>query len=202
MVLLQVEVPAGLAAGDEMTLTYEGHEFTVVVPDGVSAGQLLDLDLPVDAPPEPAESSEQLTVVIPDGLLPGDAFAVLTEWGVEFEVVVPEGCAPGQAIEVTLPRPAADAPPEDSATHSAAAAAAHPLPPGYNADDFQFKPGQRVEVWRSGDAYSGGTIVHGWEGWDGPMYKVEMDAGVFKEAVPEEEISAAVGDVGDLFDGM
>ena len=29
-----------------------------------------------------------------------------------------------------------------------------------------------------------------------------MDAGIFKEAVPEEEISAAVCDVGDLFDGF
>ena len=63
-------------------------------------------------------------------------------------------------------------------------AAAHALPPGYNEDDYQFKPGQRVEVWRAGDALSGGTIVHGWEGWDGALYKVRLDAVLGPDACP------------------
>ena len=34
------------------------------------------------------------------------------------------------------------------------------------------------------------------------LYKVKLDNGLYKEAVPEEDISAQVtGDVGDLFDG-
>ena len=32
--------------------------------------------------------------------------------------------------------------------------------------------------------------------------QVELDAGIFKEAVPEDEISAETCDVGDLFDGF
>ncbi|KAL3931809.1 MAG: hypothetical protein SGPRY_000969, partial [Prymnesium sp.] len=261
MVLLQVEVPAGLLPGDVMTVTYNCQDFSVNVPDSVAEGTLLEIDLPVDSPAPVAEESnttQLVRVIVPDGVSAGDTFTVIAGWGGEFQIVVPDGIHSGDELEVSIPRAPADeagtaAPASklssDDATGvfsdasdarpaaaaSTAAAAAHELPAGYEPNDYKFKPGQRVEVWRTGDAYSGGTVVYGWEGWDGPMYKVsrrafkchaslklcyscvagkssscrtlltsqvEMDAGIFKEAVPEEEISAAVGDVGDLFDGF
>ena len=57
-----------------------------------------------------------------------------------------------------------------------------------------------AQLYRTDGSYSGGTIVQGWEGVFGTLYKVQMDTGMFKEAVPEDEISAATCDVGDLFD--
>ena len=206
MVLLQVEVPAGLYSGDDMTINYQGQDFSVVVPDGVAAGMLIELDLPVGEPSEPVAeenpTTEQVQIVIPDGLWPGDPFVVTTAAG-DFEIAVPDGCGPGDTIEVTLPVPPPDAPASATATEKPAAemaafdarraaaaeaarlAAQHELPPGYNPDDFEFKPGQRVEVWRTGDAYSGGTIVHGWEGWDGPHYKVRW--AIAKVATPTKD---------------
>ena len=47
---------------------------------------------------------------------------------------------------------------------------------------------------------SSGTIVLGFEGVFDVCYKVKLDNGMYKEAVPEEEISGAVtSDMGDLF---
>jgi hypothetical protein len=43
--------------------------------------------------------------------------------------------------------------------------------------------------------------VTGFEGVFDVLYKIQMDNGMFKQAVPEEEISEARCDVGDLFDG-
>ena len=55
-------------------------------------------------------------------------------------------------------------------------------------------------MYRTDGAYSPGHIVgKGWEGFDGPTYKVQLDDGLCKEAVPEEEISDQVCDVGALF---
>lgn len=60
-------------------------------------------------------------------------------------------------------------------------------------DGLKFKPDQKVEVIRSDGAYSPGYIVgKGWEGFDGPTYKVQLDDGLCKQAVPEEEISDEV----------
>jgi hypothetical protein len=68
---VQIEVPPGIGAGDQMEVSYEGQVFTVLVPDGVSAGMLIDLDLPVgDAAPdhEPAPATSMVQVVVPEGL--------------------------------------------------------------------------------------------------------------------------------------
>ena len=46
-------------------------------------------------------------------------------------------------------------------------------------------------VYRTDGAMSPGHIVgKGWEGFDGPTYKVQLDDGLCKEAVPEEDLSA------------
>ena len=147
-----MEVPAGLYPGDDMAISYDGQDFSVVVPDGVTAGMLIELDLPVGAPSAPvaqdAPTTEQVQIIIPDGLWPGDPFMVMAAAG-EFEIVVPDGCGPGDTIEVTLPLPPAgepvDAAKSDVAAFDARRAAAaeaarlaaqHQLPPDYNPDDF------------------------------------------------------------------
>lgn len=249
--LLQVEVPAGLGPGDEMSVDYEEQRFTVVVPDGVSAGMMLELDLPVaDPAPVAAAATERVQVTVPDGLVFGDNFVVQATWGGEFTVPVPEGCHGGSIIEVELPlpepSPAAEPPPQPLAPESASPSP--PAAPGRRRrpnrrdsdtdggmvegsasrrgdrdsaapardsveasaesehaadpdDCFLYKKGQRVEVYRSDGSFSDGTIVYGFEGPFQACYKVEMDSGLFKEAVPEDEIGTAAGDVGDLFAG-
>lgn len=90
-----------------MAISYGGTEFTLCVPDGVSAGDTIDVDLPMDAggthedvPPSPC------TVIVPDGCYPGDEFTVELD-GRTFNVGVPEGCGPGDAIVVDPPQPEA-----------------------------------------------------------------------------------------------
>ena len=68
----------------------------------------------------------------------------------------------------------------------------------------KFQPGQRVELIRAGrgddEVTSSGTIVQGFEGVFDTCYKVKLDNGLYKEAVPEDEISDKVtSDMGDLF---
>ena len=72
------------------------------------------------------------------------------------------------------------------------------------ADDggYKFKPGQRVELLRTDGAFSPGTVVMGFEGVFDVLYKVKLDNGLFKEAVPEEDLSEQCCEVGDLFDGF
>ena len=42
----------------------------------------------------------------------------------------------------------------------------------------------------------------GFEGVFDVLYKVKLDNGLFKEAVPEEDLSEQCCEVGDLFDGF
>jgi hypothetical protein len=142
-----------------------------------------------------------VTIVVPAGCYAGDEFTVEFN-GQSFNICVPHGCYPGDELTVDVPEPE----PLPSKLHdqkrkAAPSPAAAPAPaaedPGY-----KFKPGQRVELIRSDGAYSPGTIVCGFEGVLDVMYKVQLDNGLFKEAVPEEDISDKCCEVGDLFDGL
>ena len=113
-----------------------------------------------------------------------------------YEIACPEGFGPGSTIVVDLPR----------AQQPAAAEPPLPPPAADEEDDhgYKFKPGQRVELIRAGrgddEVTSSGTIVCGFEGVFDVCYKVRLDNGLFKEAVPEDEISGQVtSDMGDLF---
>lgn len=110
-------------------------------------------------------------------------------------------------VELPLPPdpPAEQAPRQgaarDSPSTSATSSSSSSPEPVVDDGGYKFKPGQRVEVLRSDNASSPGTIVGpGWEGVFDVMYKVMLDNGLCKEAVPEEEISAETCDVGSLFD--
>ena len=195
MGILTVIVPHGLVAGDAMSVeARDGNAYTVEIPPGVRGGMEMDVDLP-DGPDEPSSSSsalQQVEVVVPDGVFPGQGFTVEFD-GTTFEIACPDGCGPGSAILVEVPQPEPEPPP----------AATSELP---DQSHFKFQPGQRVELIRAGRAdeevTSSGNIVYGFEGVFDTCYKVKLDNGLFKEAVPEDEISGEVtSDMGDLFGG-
>jgi len=201
MVALQIEVPPGVVAGEQMEVSFEGQAFNVIVPEGVASGMLMEVEIDIasdDASQlEPQATTERIQVMVPDGCQEGAAFMVQATWGGEFEIVVPPGCGPGSTIEIELPGPPdAASDPTEQATGAVEAAAPEPVPEN---DGYKFQPGQRVELYRTDGSYSGGTIVQGWEGVFGALYRVQMDSGLLKEAVPEEEIDEATCDVGDLF---
>ena len=98
--LLTVHVPEGLAPGDSMCVEAGGQTFTIVVPDDVYAGMSLEVDLPVDVE---QPQTQQVELVVPDGIGPGDAFSVEAEWGEVFEITCPDGSAAGQTILIELP---------------------------------------------------------------------------------------------------
>ena len=52
--LVDVEVPDGCFPGMEFTVEFEGRAFNITVPDGMSPGEILAVDVP---PAEPAESA-------------------------------------------------------------------------------------------------------------------------------------------------
>ena len=190
MVLLEVMIPHGLRAGDTMSVEGpDGLAYDVVIPMGLRGGMSMEVDLP--GGPEPgASAAQQVEVVVPDGIHAGEAFTVEFD-GTSFEIVCPDGCGAGSAILIDVPvtTPPAEPP------------AAEPPPP---PDHFKFKPGQRVELIRSGkdseEVTSSGTIVEGFEGVFDVCYKIRLDNGLCKEAVPEDDISGELtSDMGDLF---
>lgn len=134
---MQVTVPDGLQGGDAMSVMVGEQEFTLTVPDGLGAGALIEVDLPIDEPaadPEPPPQEEALTekvlVEVPAGLGPGDPFTVETAWGGAFEITVPDGIYEGDSIEVELPTQASQEPaPPEPAQPEPAQPAREPSPP-------------------------------------------------------------------------
>lgn len=198
MGLLTIAVPPGLYAGDEMAVEApDGNVYNVIVPDGVEGGMSIEVDLPGGTDDHASTSGTQpVELVVPDGVAPGQPFTVEFN-GASYDIVCPDGCRAGDAIVVELP---AALPDDDNET---AAPPAEP-PAAEQPEHFKFKPGQRVELIRAGrgdeEVTSSGTIVCGFEGVFDVCYKVKLDNGLFKEAVPEDEISGQVtSDMGDLF---
>ena len=191
---LHVVIPDGLFAGDAFTVCADnGQEFTVSVPDGSTGGDSLTVDLPVD---EAAPAA--VNIIVPDGCYAGDIFTVEFE-GRSFEIGVPDGCGPGDELTVEVPE---ESPLASSCSSCSQQPSGSPASAPAAEDDFKCKPGQRVELLRSDGAFSPGTVVLGFEGVLDVMYKVQLDNGLFKEAVPEEELSAELCEAGDLFDGF
>lgn len=200
MGILTIAVPPGLRAGDEMAVeALDGQTYNVIVPDGVEGGMSIEVDLPggPDEAAGPSSSTQPVEICVPDGVYEGQPFTVDFN-GVNFEIVCPDGCGPGDNIVVELP--AADDPPPPPAEPPAADG---PSIPDQGAH-FKFKPGQRVELIRTGkgddEVTSSGNIVYGFEGVFDVCYKIKLDNGLYKEAVAEDEISDQVtSDMGDLF---
>ena len=191
-VTVTVTVPDDVYAGDAFIIEYEGLQLSVVCPDGCWPGDAINLAVPVQS----EDCVSQVTVVVPDDCWPGDEFAVEFN-GRTFNIGVPEGCGPGDELTVDAPEVEGDQPVHGKQWASEAEASAPEA-----AANYKFQPGQRVELLRSDGAFSPGTVVMGFEGVFDVMYKVKLDNGLFKEAVPEEELSEELCEPGDLFDGL
>ena len=76
---LEVEVPEGIQAGDDFTVSAE-------VTQGVHE--------------PPAYASHMLSIECPYGCFPGDTILVTAEDGRELEVVIPDGTSAGMVFEV------------------------------------------------------------------------------------------------------
>ena len=218
MTEVTVTVPDGVYEGDEFVLEYDGVQLTVVCPDGCFPGDAINLQVPAAGADDAQPSA---TIVVPDGCWPGDEFTVEFE-GRTFNIGVPDGCGPGDELTVDVPEPEPEPEPEPrrgGSKHDQQKRPDFSRPLFDNSgsektrletvtetseDDhgYRFKPGQRVELLRSDGAYSPGTVVLGFEGVLDVMYKVQLDNGLFKEAVPEEDLSEELCEPGDLFDGF
>ena len=109
MPLMCVEVPAGLYSGDPFTVEAAGQCFEITVPDGVAAGELIEVDLPVDEMQTLTLTAEQdfappllVEIAVPDGTGPGFEINVEHD-GQVFSVVVPDGLFPGDVFTVEVP---------------------------------------------------------------------------------------------------
>lgn len=179
---VEIVVPDGLSAGDNFEVEWGGVSYSIAVPDGVCSGQSLTIELPSIVPEE--EQPSDTGAPAPSLDAPKD------DSKEEDKPLIPVEGATGatwtdidsaiERLEQTCTEKCTDKCPR--------------------CDGYSFKPGQRIEVYRTDGAMSPGHIVgKGWEGFDGPTYKVQLDDGLCKEAVPEEDLSAEVCDVGELF---
>jgi len=216
MTAVEIVVPEGLGPGDAFDVEWGGVNYNIVVPDGCAGGTALNIDLPsldqpaaTEPPPRIAEEpctnmkfkpDQKVEMMRSDGsMYPG---TIVKGWqgrfGPTYEVLLDEGSTERAVTEddiikqVTVydtKKPTKAVPCSKKCTASCT-----------QCDGLKFKPDQKVEVIRTDNAFSPGYIVgKGWEGFDGPTYKVQLDDGLCKQAVPEEEISDEVCDVGALF---
>ena len=191
---VEIVVPDGLGPGDAFDVEWGGVNYNIAVPDGCVGGTALNIELPsldqAEPLPPAADATPAMTsveIVVPDDLVPGDVFDV--EWGgVNYNIAVPDGCFGGTALNIELPslEPAAAEPPppipEERCTKQCTRQSRQ-------CDGIKFKPGQKIEMMRSDCSMSPGTIVgKGWAGQFGRTYKVLLDEGGTKAAVPEDDI--------------
>lgn len=101
-------VPDGVVSGEEFAVEWGGLSYNIAVPYGVGPGQDLQIELPAleeslrDEVPPATPGMTSVTIVVPDGLLPGQEFAV--EWGgLSYNIAVPDGALGGQDLQIELP---------------------------------------------------------------------------------------------------
>ena len=98
---VEILVPEGCFAGTEFTVDWGDTSYNIMVPDGVTPGQLLAIELPAlgedTAVTHPTGTTQPVEIVVPDGCMAGMEFTV--EWGgVSYSIAVPEGTWPGQPL--------------------------------------------------------------------------------------------------------
>ena len=198
--LFDVCIPEGVQPGDEIVVVHpeSGVDVIVVVPKGLAVGDsmLVSDDELEENWGDPVSSSEdvanELHVVCPQGLFPGDVFTAESATGQRFDVVVPEGSGPGMTIVCCLQSAdddiLGDAEPPDGATASGRSSS------NDNSDDADFhmyRRGQVVQVLRTDGSFSKATVLASFEGVFDVLYQVRLDSGRIKQAVPEHEMHDA-----------
>lgn len=197
---ITVEVPRGCGPGDVITVEFCAQSFAVEVPNDCFVGSTFDVEVPCEEPP----AQRTYEIVVPEGVTVGQMLSVETDGGKWYEISVPDGCGPGSVLSIQL-----DALEADSATptdeYATPAASPDPrttgTPPISAAVEWpphsQFGSQERVEILRKDGSYSRGTVECAFEGVFGVLYQVRMDNGVYKQAVPEEELYRCATDADD-----
>ncbi|CAM9274334.1 unnamed protein product [Ectocarpus fasciculatus] len=105
-----VEVPQNVQPGQQFRVTINNQEVMVTCPPGVRAGQRVTFQLPETdearmqqgAPTQAAPNHQMFEVCVPDGVSPGESFALLAG-GQKVMVTCPPNVKAGQKIRFQLP---------------------------------------------------------------------------------------------------
>jgi len=110
---LTVTIPEGVREGERLAITHHGGaDLEVQVPAGYRAGD--ELCVSVGSPDEEVDETmsvpravgmELVEVSVPEGVVSGESFPVVAPWGETFLVTLPEGESAGSTIMVELPLP-------------------------------------------------------------------------------------------------
>ena len=100
--LLQVQIPPDLRAGDLFNVEAGGLIFEVCVPDGCGECDLIEVDLPIAEAEEPGPLV--VDIAVPEGTSGGCEICVMHE-GMQFNVIVPDGLLAGYVFAVEVPQP-------------------------------------------------------------------------------------------------
>eukprot|EP00966_Prymnesium_polylepis_P163796 3786598-Prymnesium_polylepis.1 len=116
----ELVVPDGLAAGDVFEVDAgDAGTFDVAVPDGCHGGMLIDIELPGGSADEEQDTQQQQQHQQPmvEVEIPAGATSGLSflveTHGCQFSIVTPEGFGPGDMLQVALPMQAAGASDEE-----------------------------------------------------------------------------------------
>ena len=198
--LLDVCIPAGVGAGDNLNIdTPSGDLVVVQIPKGFAAGDILSVECDVPANIEYDVATNEpleVSVVIPEGVYEGDSFTCEMATGVLFDIIVPPGCGPGDAVFCQVPvgegggslrgsrRPSTeDIGSSGSSSSSSDASLDHDA-----SSDHKYRSGQQVMVLRTDGSFSKATIVSSFEGVFDVLYEVRLESGLSKPAVAESDM--------------
>ena len=173
-------LPAGVKSGDSITVTAEGTNWPVIVPEGCIAGMEIEVCLAPTPGGNDHAKLDAFEVVCPVSCGPGDAVNIEAASGAQFQATVPQGCGPGSVFLVELPSAGARIESEDN-TPSACSAATTATSPFSS-----FEIGVDVEVLRTNGSYTRGRI----DGTDyaSGTYTIRMDDGRLKYLVEQEDL--------------
>jgi len=200
-------VPAGCSSGDLISVTADGAEFTVLCPDGLISGDMMEVSLPVDTSRLPS-----VDVELPPGVIPGDELFLEHE-GCSFSFLVPDehlwrrgvGRRGSHEVEVELPEllpPSTESSGDWSDELAEMEGHAHGLASDCESErsgrshipsaarppsrSTAFSVGEEVEVLRSNGGRTHGTVDAA--DFESGTYTVRMLDGRVKYLVDEEDL--------------
>lgn len=97
-----VTVPQGVRPGEQFPVRVENRQVMVTCPPGAGPGQRVTFQLPKEDSPPLTPNHQMFEVVVPSGVFPGQAFALIAN-GQRVMVTCPPGAGPGQKIRFQLP---------------------------------------------------------------------------------------------------
>ena len=186
LVMMEVDVPAGLCAGDEMCVMVGDQELVVLVPAGCMAGDTIKINVP---PSEPA--ALLVDVVVPPTSRPGEQLEVTID-GTTMTFTVPKDCVPGSPVSIAIPQHAKYADNEAGSSSATDLPSTSLLPsvaqPGLGEAPPQSKfwVGLEVSVLRTDGRRTFGIVEA--TDWASATYTLRMNDGRMKHMVGEADL--------------